>query len=208
MTSPRDFQLILEKGMVSPSAFLLLAHSPVLQKSSYYFFANVLCLCCGVLHGWLTAASAWPWGAGQGGRRHQVLCHCSGAGCPSPPHKLLGAGWILPLPTCGQLGSARTLHSTMPSVQRKPSGEHRAPGLGKSHRSVQDVCWDRLFLLLCLSQSSWVSLCAPGTVCAMPRGEEAREHPMAWSAETGTAPVLCLGTRAAARQEWDGSSWE
>lgn len=33
-----------------------------------------------------------------------------------------------------------------------------------------------------------------------------REHPMAWSAGTGTAPVLCLESGAAARQEWNGSS--
>lgn len=50
--------------------------------------------------------------------------------------------------------------------------------------------------------------CPRHCVCVMLQGEEACESPMTRSAETGTAPVLRLGTGAAARQEWDRSSQE
>jgi len=128
MSSPRDFCLILEKGMDSHSGSSLLPHSPALQKSSYWFFVSVSCLWCGVSCSFLVSASAWPWGAGQRGRRQCALCHRSGASSVLSLHtRSLGQAGSCCCPHHEQLGSAGNLHSTVPSAQGKPSREHGAP---------------------------------------------------------------------------------
>lgn len=211
MSSPRDFHLILEKGTDYPGGSSLLPYSPVLLKSSYHFFASILCLWCGVLHGWLVVASAWPWGARQGGRRHQVLCYCSGAGSVLPLHtSSLGQDGSCLCPHHGQLSSAGTLHSTTPWAQGKPLGEHGAPNsisvllalanaitLCRMHAGTGSSC--------CSASLSPEFLCMPQVLCVQCLQERRREYPMAWR---WGQPQRCVWGWAAMRQEWDGSSWE
>lgn len=176
MSSPRDFHLILEKGTDYPGGSSLLPYSPVLLKSSYHFLASILCLWCGVLHGWLVVASAWPWGARQGGTRHQVLCYCSGAVSVLPLHKSsLGQDGSCLCRRHGQLSSAGTLHSTTPSAQGKPLGEHGAPNsISVLLALANAIALCRMHAgtgSSCCSASLRVSLHAPGTVCAVPQEE-------------------------------------
>lgn len=155
--------VLLAAAFLTPSRF-----HRVMSRNPH----TILCECFislvwGVLHGWLMAARTWPWGAGQGGRRHQVLCHCNGAGSVLPLRtNSLGKDGSILCPHHGQLVSAATLHSTTPSARGSQQHLH-PPGFGKCHHSVQDVCWDWL-LLLCLSWCSWAYLHAPGAVRAMP----------------------------------------
>lgn len=157
MSSLGDFHLILEKRTDALSGSSPLPHSPVLQKSSYHFFVSVLCLRCGVPHGWLVAARAWPWGAGQGGRRHPAaLPWQRGWLCPSPPHELLGAGWILPLPTPRAAGLCWDPAQHHPQLRGSPQESMGLPAASPSS-------WPWQMPLLCAG-----CLLRPALLAALP----------------------------------------
>lgn len=169
MSSLRDFHLILGKGVESLRGSSLLPHSSVLQKPSYHFF----CKCFFMSGVGLGMAGSWmsvP-GPGELGREARgTRCSAIAAHLALSYTSSLGQDGSCLCPHCGQLSSAATLHSIMPSAQEASSGEYGALSsipvlLALANCSVQDVCFNWLFLVLCLSWSSWVSLHAPGTVC-------------------------------------------
>lgn len=128
---------------------------------------------------------------------------------------------VLPLHTClwGGLdpGPAHTMGSWAllgptqhHQLGESPQGSTALPTASLSSWPLQmpSLCVGcELFFLLSLSKS-WLSLRVLGNACVTPRGEEVCEHPMVWSTEMGTGPVLHLGTQVTVRQEWDRSSQE
>lgn len=133
-----------------------------------------------------------------------MLCYCSGAVSVLPLHKSsLGQDGSCLCPCHGQLSSAGTLHSTTPSAQGKPLGEHGAPNsisvllalanaiaLCRMHAGTGSSC--------CSASLSPEFLCMPQVLCVQCLKRRC-EHPMAWR----WGQALCLGMGSSeARVGW------
>lgn len=146
----------------------------------------------------MDGVSPWPSGAGQGGRRHQVLCRCSRAASVLPLTQAprsrmdpaLTTAWAALLELC-----------TAPHHQLRGS-----PWESTGLPTASPSSWPWQMPLLCAGTGSSCSGCLVllgFSACPRRCVQDASGGGM--SCWEGTAPGLRLGSGSAARREGDGS---